>query len=92
MNICSNQKVKKKYIVLKDGYNKKLLLGLFCLMVIVGALATSKMWLSDDRPMASNSETYELSLNNDTLTTEQFIMDKEKNLGELSLEETFLNA
>ncbi|MEF2608038.1 MAG: hypothetical protein U0M88_00170 [Faecalicoccus sp.] len=81
----------KKYIILKDGYNKKLLLGIFCLMVIVGALATSKMWLPDDRPMASNSETYELSLNNDTLATEQFIMDKEKNLGELSLEETFLN-
>lgn len=78
---------KKKYIELKDGYNKSLFLGLFVVAGIVGLLATSKMWLPDDRPILGGSSGYEVSMTNNKLTTSKMKIDKKDGLLELKLEE-----
>lgn len=90
MNFIKNED-SKKYIVLKDGYNKGLIIGLLVLMVALTAIGTSKMWLPDDRPILSLNDHYELNLNNDTYVTGEMKADKEKGLAELEINETFLN-
>lgn len=90
MNFIKNED-SKKYIVLKDGYNKGLIIGLLVLMVALTAIGTSKMWLPDDRPILSLNDHYELNLNNDTYVTGAMKADTEKGLAELEINEKFLN-
>ncbi|MDQ0359979.1 coiled-coil domain-containing protein [Breznakia pachnodae] len=53
----------ERYIVLKDGYNKKLIVGVFLAVVIIITFATSKIWLPDSRAKMHRGLGSELTYN-----------------------------
>lgn len=80
------KKDSNKYIILKDGYNIPLIIGCLLVVVLVGILATSRMWLPDDRSIVKKNNDQLLLMMN-TVTVNDFYVDYESQLAELHLRE-----
>lgn len=77
----------KKYIVLKDGNNYGLMVGVGVIIITLIILFTSKMWLPDSRVNLSNEVGSELFFTLNTIKTKKYNIDYKNNLGEVLLEE-----
>ena len=75
-------------IVLKDGYNKKLIAGIILTTLVFVFMIFSKYYLPDDRPMFNKNHDTKLFFGRVTIySPEEFIYDKEKNILEMRLQE-----
>lgn len=80
-----------KYVILKERNNYMLVIGIIAMSIIVGILATSKMWLPDDRAIVKVNNDTELIYPMNTVTVGIFEWCQEENLGEIHLIETKIN-
>lgn len=77
-----------KYIVLKNGNNYGLIAGIIIMIILFVILATSKMWLPDDRTeMAKNNKT-EMFFSMITLKNDDYYIDYENNLAEIHFKQS----
>ncbi|NBK97771.1 MAG: hypothetical protein EOM50_07090 [Erysipelotrichia bacterium] len=75
----------KKYIVLKDGNNYGLMVGLVVLVLVMGLLFTSKMWLPDTRQNLTTKLDSELYFTLNTVRVEKYNIDYKTHVGEVLL-------
>lgn len=83
--------VNSKYIVLKDGYNKPLIIGSIIAIVFTLILATSKLWMPDDREIMGYDSTVMTFSMREITKPERVIYDKEKGILEMELTESLLS-
>lgn len=78
----------ERYIQLKDGYNKKLIVGIIAVVVFIVVLATSGSWLPDDRSIMHRKLGSDLLFNMNTVSVEKNVYyDKEINIIEFYVKE-----
>ena len=83
--------VNSKYIVLRDGYNKPLIIGSIIAIAFTIILATSKLWMPDDRESMSYDSTVMTFSMREITKPERVIYDKEKGILEMELTESHLS-
>ncbi len=83
--------VNSKYIVLRDGYNKPLIIGSIIAIAFTIILATSKLWMPDDREIMSYDSTVMTFSMREITKPERVIYDKEKGILEMELTESHLS-
>lgn len=78
-----------KYIDLKEGNNKPLIIGIIASIVILSLLCTSKLWFPDERANLNFKKSEELtfSLVSLTLPSKNALYDEKKNLVEFTVNE-----
>lgn len=81
-------KESNKYFVLRNGKNKKVIVGFLLSVILIGVLATSKMWLPDDRTNYSTGSDYDISFSMDTLHVGNMSVDYWNGLAEIDFSET----
>ena len=82
--------VNSKYIVLRDGYNKPLIIGSIIAIAFTIILATSKLWMPDDREIMSYDSTVMTFSMREITKPERVIYDKEKGILEMELTGNYL--
>lgn len=80
-----------KYIVLRDGYNKPLIIGSIIAITFTLILATSKLWMPDDREIMTYDSTIMTFSMREITKPEKVIYDKEKGILEMEVTESHLS-
>ncbi|MEG0978034.1 MAG: hypothetical protein RSC93_07210 [Erysipelotrichaceae bacterium] len=78
----------KKYIILKEHNNRKLIVGFLISVLVVGMFATSKLWLPDGRKVVKkNLETDILFTMNEVRLKPRYLFNSDTLIGELKFSE-----
>lgn len=77
----------KRKIVMKEGNNKSLLIGIIAIVVFLGAMFTSKQWLGDDRDrLTRNTDVLFFAMKD--ININSYTVDIEHHVGEVNFSET----
>lgn len=73
----------ERYIVLKEGNNYPLMIGILLIIVICVVLFTSRQWLPDTRPNMHSKVETQLIMNMNTVTLKESYVDTLNKIGEI---------
>lgn len=86
MNIF--KKEDNDFIVLKDGYNKSLIIGLVVLIIVVGGLVSTKFFVPDSRNNMTLDNTVDMNFKDTVINVEKgYFWNKKENIAQISLKE-----